>query len=122
FPYVYDPEHAPFHPSKFSKAAEDGDAYLNYYRNVAYLSDMAVGRLVDHVRQTDSGQRTVIVYTSDHGEAFREHWQLGHTSSLYDEEIKVPGWIDAPAGTLSDAEATSLAGAEQELAEAGLVE
>ncbi|MCA9622425.1 MAG: sulfatase-like hydrolase/transferase [Myxococcales bacterium] len=115
FPYVYDPEHAPFQPSKFSKAAEDGDAYLNYYRNVAYLSDMAVGRLVDHVRQTDSGQRTVIVYTSDHGEAFREHWQLGHTSSLYDEEIKVPGWIDAPAGTLSDAEATSLAGAEQEL-------
>lgn len=115
FPYVYDPEHAPFQPSVFSKEASDNPAYLNYYRNVAYLSDMAVGRLIDHVRSTDSGKRTVIVYTSDHGEAFREHWQLGHTSSLYDEEIKVPSWIDAPEGTLSEAERRALQGAEQQL-------
>jgi glucan phosphoethanolaminetransferase (alkaline phosphatase superfamily) len=115
FPYVYDEDHAPFQPSVFSKEASDNAAYLNYYRNVAYLSDMAVGRLIDHVRQTESGKRTVIVYTSDHGEAFREHWQLGHTSSLYDEEIKVPSWIDAPEGTLSEAEERALRGAEQQL-------
>ena len=115
FPYVYDPNKAPFQPSLFSKEAGDNDAYLNYYRNVSYLSDEAVGRLIDHVRATPSGKRTVIVYTSDHGEAFREHWQLGHTSSLYDEEIKVPGWIDAPEGTLSEAERAALSGAEDEL-------
>ncbi len=39
--------------------------------------------------------RAIIVFTSDHGEAFREHWQLGHTSALYEEEIHVQGWIDA---------------------------
>ena len=112
FPYVYDENHAPFQPSTFSKAADKNKEYFNYYKNVAYLSDLAVGRLLDHVRASDSGPRTVILYTSDHGEAFREHWQLGHTSSLYDEEIKAPGWIDAPQGTLTEAEEKSLSGAK----------
>src|SRR4030095_4419815 len=80
-----------------------------------YLSDIAVGRLIDHVRASDKGSRTVLFYTSDHGEALREHWQLGHTSSLYDEEIKVPGWIDAPPGTLSSEEETSVRDAAHQL-------
>jgi arylsulfatase A-like enzyme len=57
----------------------------------------------------------VIVYTSDHGEAFREHWQLGHTSALYDEEIHVPGWVDAPPGTLTPDEEESLRAAKDEM-------
>lgn len=114
FPYVYDADHAPFQPAEFTKAQGKNHHYLNYYKNVAYLSDISVGRLIDHVRSTDSGQRTVIVYTSDHGESFREHWQMGHTSAIYDEEIKVPGWIDAPEGTLSENEKRSLKDAEQQ--------
>jgi arylsulfatase A-like enzyme len=114
FPYVYDENHAPFQPAEFTKAGDKNEHFLNYYRNVAYLSDMAVGRLIDHVRNTDTGQRTVIVYTSDHGESFREHWQMGHTSALFDEEIKVPGWIDAPPGTLSDDEERALREAENQ--------
>jgi glucan phosphoethanolaminetransferase (alkaline phosphatase superfamily) len=114
FPYVYDENHAPFQPAEFTKASEKNEHYLNYYRNVAYLSDIAVGRLIEHVRGTDTGARTVIVYTSDHGESFREHWQMGHTSAIYDEEIKVPGWIDAPPGTLAPEEESSLREAEQQ--------
>ncbi len=114
FPYVYDPNHAPFQPAEFTRDADKNEHYLNYYKNVVYLSDIAVGRLIEHVRSTDSGQRTVIVYTSDHGESFREHWQMGHTSALFDEEIKVPGWLDAPAGTLSEDEERALRGAEQQ--------
>jgi glucan phosphoethanolaminetransferase (alkaline phosphatase superfamily) len=114
-PYVYDPEHAPFQPSEFDKSSDKNEEFFNYYKNVAYLSDMAVGRLLEHIRGTDRGARTVIVYTSDHGESFREHWQLGHTSSLYDEEIKVPGWLDAPLGTLSEDEEQAVVGAQREL-------
>jgi glucan phosphoethanolaminetransferase (alkaline phosphatase superfamily) len=115
FPYVYDPAHAPFQPSEFSRDPDKHEAYFNYYKNVVHLSDMAVGRLLHHVRSTDKGRRTVIVYTSDHGESFREHWQLGHTSSLYDEEIHMPAWIDAPAGTLAPEEEAALVAARHEL-------
>jgi arylsulfatase A-like enzyme len=33
---------------------------------------------------------------------------MGHTFSVFDEEIKVPGWVDAPPGVLSEAEQESL--------------
>ncbi|HSN99980.1 MAG TPA: sulfatase-like hydrolase/transferase [Candidatus Nanopelagicales bacterium] len=115
YPYVSDPARSPFQPSEMNKAPEKNEAFRNHYKNVVYLSDIAVGRLVEHIRSTEAGQRTVLVYTSDHGEAFREHWQLGHTSSLYDEEIRVPTWIDAPEGTLSPEEEASLRGAKDDL-------
>ncbi|WP_437678218.1 sulfatase-like hydrolase/transferase [Sorangium sp. So ce131] len=114
YPYVVDPEHSPFQPSELNKAPEKNDEFKNYYRNVVYLSDMAVGRLIEFIRGSASGERTVIVYTSDHGESFREHWQLGHTSSLWDEEVLVPTWIDAPEGTLAPEERASIAGAREE--------
>ena len=115
YPYVFDPEQAPFQPSEMSKDPEKNEHFKNYYKNVVYLSDIAVGKLLRHIRSTDKGSRTVIVYTSDHGESFREHWQLGHTSALYDEEIHVPGWIDAPPGTLSPEEEASVAAAKDQL-------
>ncbi len=114
YPYVYDEKHAPFQPSTFEKSPELNEQFLNYYKNVVYLSDMAVGKLLRHVRSTDRGRRTVVVYTSDHGEGFRDHWQMGHTSSLYEEEIRVPTWIDAPEGTLAPEEEASLRAAEHE--------
>ncbi|WP_437735227.1 sulfatase-like hydrolase/transferase [Sorangium sp. So ce1335] len=108
YPYVSDPQHSPFQPSELDKSPEKNEHFFNYYKNVVYLSDMAVGRLIEHIRGTPSGERTVIVFTSDHGESFREHWQLGHTSSLFDEEILVPAWIDAPEGTLAPEERASV--------------
>lgn len=114
YPYVYDPEHAPFQPAAMDKTPEGNLAYLNYYKNVVYLSDLAVAELVRHIRQSEVGPRTVLVYTADHGEAFRDHWQLGHTSSLYDEEVLAPTWIDAPEGTLSAEEEASIRGAKHE--------
>jgi glucan phosphoethanolaminetransferase (alkaline phosphatase superfamily) len=115
FPYIYDENHAPFQPSEMDKSADKNEAFMNYYRNVVYLSDMAVGRLVEHIRSTESGKRTVLVYTADHGESFREHWQMGHTSALYDEEIRVPSWVDAPPGTLSEDEEASIRAAKEEM-------
>jgi glucan phosphoethanolaminetransferase (alkaline phosphatase superfamily) len=116
FPYVYDPAHAPFQPAEMNKSVGKAEEFFNFYKDVVYLSDKSVGALIDHVRKTDKGARTVIVYTADHGESFREHWEMGHTSALYDEEIKVPAWIDAPPGTLSDDEIASLAAAQTQFA------
>jgi glucan phosphoethanolaminetransferase (alkaline phosphatase superfamily) len=116
FPYVYDRKHAPWQPAAFvPNEAARNEEFLNYYKDVAYYSDIAVANLLEHVHATDKGARTVILYTSDHAEAFREHWQRGHTSSLYDDEIHVPGWIEAPPGTLSAEEDAAVRGSEQQL-------
>jgi glucan phosphoethanolaminetransferase (alkaline phosphatase superfamily) len=114
-PRLYDGKNAPFRPADRRKRNETPE-WQNYYKNVVYLSDIAVGRLLQHIRKTDSGQRTVVVYTSDHGESYHEHRQgCDHSCTLFDEEIKVPAWVDAPAGTLTQEEEASLRGAHDAL-------
>jgi arylsulfatase A-like enzyme len=109
-PRVFDPEHAPFQPTDTESKGRKDIAQKNFYKNVVYLSDRAVARLVEHVRKSDAGARTVIFYTSDHAEGYFEHRQDNdHSGSVYDEEIHVPAWIDAPEGTLSPAEKSAIA-------------
>ncbi len=109
YPYYVDPNGPqPFQPASMSKAPDENTAFLNYYQNSVFQQDQHVARVLEHVRKSSFGPRTVIVYTSDHGEAFREHGQMGHTFSVFDEEVHVPMWIDAPPGTLTPEEEAAL--------------
>lgn len=115
-PYRVDPAASPFQPSQESKAPDDNEAYRNYYKNAIFLQDRAIGEMIRWIRRQPFGDRTVIIFTSDHGEAFREHGQLGHTGAILDEEIHVPAWIDAPRGTLTAGEEKALAAGHDRLA------
>jgi arylsulfatase A-like enzyme len=115
-PYRVDPQRSPFQPSFVSKDPADNEGYRNYYRNAVFLQDETIGDVIRFIRGQPFGPRTVILFTSDHGEAFREHGQIGHTGAILDEEIHVPFWIDAPPGTLTDAEASALDAARDRLA------
>jgi arylsulfatase A-like enzyme len=109
YPYYLDLSlPTPFEPWSTSKAPERNAQFKNFYQNAVYQQDLHVARMLKALRAGDAGSRTVIVYTSDHAEAFREHGQMGHTFSIFDEEIHVPAWIDAPPGTLTDEEQKSL--------------
>lgn len=109
YPYlVHEQRPRPFQPATTSKAPEKNAHFKNYYQNAIHQQDLHLGRILAQLKASEAGDRTVVVYTSDHGEAFREHHQMGHTFSIYDEEVLVPAWIDAPSGTLSDEERENL--------------
>lgn len=115
-PRVYDPEHAPFRPTYVQDEGTGGERGRNYYANAVFASDRAVAKLIKHLRATEKGRRTVLVYTSDHAESYREHDnENDHAGSVYDEEIRVPAWIDAPRGTLTPDEIANLRGARKAL-------
>jgi arylsulfatase A-like enzyme len=115
YPYYLDEDGPmPFQPMGTSKAPKDNQAFFNLYLNAVHQQDRHVARMVEAVRTGRLGERTVIVYTSDHGEAFREHHQMGHTFSVFDEEIHVPAWIDAPPGMLSAEQERNLAAKRNE--------
>ena len=102
-PYVEDPNQSPFGFDE-TKPMDSLTNQVQRNKNVVYLSDLAVGRLLEKVRRSESGKRTVIMYTSDHSEGMGDHGWSGHTVSLFESEIHVPAWLDAPPGVLSDAE------------------
>ncbi|HTM43849.1 MAG TPA: sulfatase-like hydrolase/transferase, partial [Polyangiaceae bacterium] len=111
YPYAVDPNGAqPFQPASTSKAPADTAEFFNHYQNAVYQEDAHIADMIGHIRQSEHGNRAVIVYTSDHGEAFREHSQMGHTFSVLDEEIHVPAWIDAPPGILTPDQERNLRG------------
>jgi arylsulfatase A-like enzyme len=60
-----------------------------------------VADLMTRLRQSPRGRRAVVLYTSDHGEAFGEHGSFFHSFDLYAEQIDVPLWIDPPPGVLA---------------------
>jgi arylsulfatase A-like enzyme len=60
-----------------------------YDGEVAYVDDQ-LARLFDQIKQMGLWDRSVIVFTSDHGEEFREHGSFGHGFTLYDEQLLVP--------------------------------
>ena len=53
------------------------------------LVDEQLGRLFDQLRKIGEYDNSIIILTSDHGEAFYEHEQLAHWT-LYDELLRVP--------------------------------
>lgn len=113
-PYKVDPEHSPFQPSESSKDPDNNTAYHNFYRNAVFLQDKHLGRFLRKFKELPMSERTVIIFTSDHGESFREHGHVGHTGALFDEELLVPGWVDAPPGTLTEEERANLVARKNE--------
>lgn len=114
----YSSAHRPYHTERALSPYRDGDGskLSARYRNAVNLSDLAVAELLRAVRQAPFGERTVVVYTSDHGECFFENGYTGHGLGLGEAELRVPAWIDAPKGTLTDDEEQSLRGARDSLA------
>jgi hypothetical protein len=60
------------------------------------FTDKHIGRLLDELARLPGGDRTIIVLTSDHGDAFGEHGFDGHAIALFKEVIHVPLIIHVP--------------------------
>lgn len=68
-----------------------------YDAEIAF-TDHHVGRLLDAIAASEFADRTVIVVTSDHGEAFGEHGLIRHGFELWEELIHVPLLVYVPGG------------------------
>ena len=60
------------------------------------MVDDAVQQVFDALKAAGRWQRSVILITSDHGEAFWEHDRQGHNSTLYDEMLHIPFILRLP--------------------------
>lgn len=61
-------------------------------------ADDAVERVISALRKRPNWTDTVVLVTSDHGEAFFEHRRMGHNSTVYDEMLQVPFILRLPPG------------------------
>lgn len=74
-----------------------GTSDFDRYRNAIHEADVALGRVVDDLRQAGRLDKTMIVVFGDHGEAFGQHdGNVGHALAIYDENVHVPLVIALP--------------------------
>jgi hypothetical protein len=106
-PYRVDPALEPFSPHATDPLGDAG-AFHNHYRNSVALQERTVAAFLRDIRALPTWEATVVVFLSDHGEQFREHGGLYHNHSLFDEELRVPGWLVAGPTAISQAQRAAL--------------
>jgi arylsulfatase A-like enzyme len=87
-----------------------GSEPVDLYDTEIHFADEQFQRLLDALEEMHLSERTVVVLASDHGEGFGEHGTFGHSTTLYEEElrsvlmIRIPGVagrrIEEPVGLL----------------------
>jgi hypothetical protein len=106
-PYRTDPALEPFQPHS-SDPLGDVAAFRNQYRNAVLLQERTVAAFLRALRDRSDWDDTVVIFLSDHGEQFRDHGGLYHNHSLYEEELRIPGWLIAGKHVLDGAQRSAL--------------
>lgn len=73
-----------------------GTDYLDIYDNSILWTDTLIGHLLDELDRRGLRERTLIVFASDHGEAFGEHAGEGHARNVYGEVTETPLIVSLP--------------------------
>ena len=60
------------------------------------FTDHHIGRVLDALVASGAAERTVIIFTGDHGEAFGEHGFYFHGREIWDEVVRVPLLVRIP--------------------------
>jgi arylsulfatase A-like enzyme len=63
------------------------------------LIDASIAAVLARLKERRALDNTLIVVTSDHGEAFGERHHVGHANSIYNDVIRVPLLIKYPRST-----------------------
>jgi arylsulfatase A-like enzyme len=83
--YIYD-----------EKTALFGTAYADVYDNAIRRTNVVLKNLIDYLDAEGYRDNTLIVFLSDHGEAFSERGLEGHARYVYRETTEVPFILSFP--------------------------
>jgi hypothetical protein len=107
-PYFVDEAEAPFQPFGHVAGWSALPELRNAYQDAVIAQDREVAACVEAFLVGQASAPWVILFTSDHGEAFGEHGAIHHGQNLYDEQIHVPAWIASGGGALDGEEQARL--------------
>ncbi|MGH7327550.1 MAG: LTA synthase family protein, partial [Polyangiaceae bacterium] len=108
FPYRTDPSLLPHRPESDNPLGPR-DAYKNHYLNAVLFQEKTLANFLSELRTLPAWDNTVVLFVSDHGEELRDHGGLYHNHAIYDEQLKIPGFMLAGKNALTDADRAALA-------------
>ncbi|MCP5113163.1 MAG: sulfatase-like hydrolase/transferase, partial [bacterium] len=91
--HYFDPHAVYLAPEPFRTEYKDNP----YNGEIAY-ADSQIGALLASLEQMGVRDKTLVIYTSDHGEGFGEHGEKTHSLLVHDATVHVPMILNAPQG------------------------
>ncbi len=81
---------------------EDLAHYEDLYDATLREADDLMREFVDALRSSGVWDRSLVIVTSDHGEEFHDHGNMGHGHTLYQELLHIPLLIHGPGFTAQE--------------------
>jgi arylsulfatase A-like enzyme len=81
---------------KHREAPDYGDRARDRYDAEVFFTDLHVGRLLEFCKRQPWFERTAVVVSADHGEAFGEHGMYRHGFELWNVLTQVPLFLRVP--------------------------
>lgn len=81
---------------KHEESPDFGKHNRDRYDNEIYFTDLQIKKLLDYCKSQDWWQKTAVIISADHGEAFGEHGMYKHAFALWEILTRVPLVIHAP--------------------------
>lgn len=92
--HLYDP-HTPYDPPEPYRTQYSGRRFGLYDGEIAYV-DLLMGDFRNFMEEKNLLNKTLIIFTADHGESLGEHKENAHGFFIYDSDIRVPLIIRFP--------------------------
>lgn len=90
----YTDPHADY--QKHSECPDFGNSNRDKYDNEVCFTDLHIGKFLAWAEKQPFWERTAIIVSADHGEAFGEHGFNEHAHELYEELVRVPMIVRIP--------------------------
>lgn len=81
---------------KHAESPDFGKGNRDRYDSEVFFTDLHIGRLLDWAKQQPFWDKTAVIVTADHGEAFGEHHLYKHAFWLWEILTRVPLIIHTP--------------------------
>ncbi len=79
-----------------SKDSDELQTLIKRYKNSVHYNDMLFGKMLTTLKKKNLYEKSLIIYTSDHGQEFYEQGNFGHNTSFSEPQIHVPLLIKLP--------------------------
>lgn len=112
---LYPPGSLPFRPNYRAASGEarlfsdNGSPYYEGYHAHITAVDEELGRILQAVARSPQADRTVVIYSSDHGSMFGSHG-VGSKRQPYEESIRVPFLVWGPESIVRPEKTDALLG------------
>jgi len=102
--YSFPPEENLFHANQeinyltVSKKGNDIASALSGYKNAIHYDDKLFGQIIEKLKQKGLYDKSMIIFTSDHGQEFYEYGHFGHNNAFDKAQTNSPLIIKPPKG------------------------